>query len=251
VIRETAKRGLRELGRSGLYQRLPDSHNTVLVYHSVGGGGYDDVPPDRFRRQLEWLTATYDLVDLPAVLERGERKRVALTFDDALRSFHETVRPLLREFSVPATVFAIGAAVSDPPGIETIRGEPLMTAEQLRAAAADPLVTIGSHTMNHVSLPEIDDDAELRTEIDGGTERIEREVGVSVDRFCYPFYEWSEEARGIVSERHDYAVRGGGSTVLIDETTDPYLIPRINGAAPLSTLKFTVSDTKKHVTRLT
>jgi len=251
VIREAAKRGLRELGRTGLYQRLPDSHNTVLVYHSVGGGGYDDISPDRFRRQLEWLTATYDLVDLPAVLERGERKRVALTFDDALRSFHGTVRPLLREFSVPATVFAIGAAVSDPPGIETIRGEPLMTAEQLRAAADDPLVTVGSHTANHVALSGITDDTALREEINGGTERIEAEVGVSVDRFSYPFYEFSEEAREIVSERHGYAVRGGGSESLIDATTDPYLLPRINGAAPLSTLKFTVSDAKKHLTRLT
>ncbi|WP_331234315.1 polysaccharide deacetylase family protein [Natronorarus salvus] len=244
------KRGLRELGRTGLYQRLPDSHNTVLAYHSVGGGGYDDIPPERLGAQLEWLTATYEVVDLPAVLERGDRKRIALTFDDALRSFQENVVPLLREYDVPATVFAIGGSVTDPPGLDSIRGEPLMTAEQLRAVADDPLVTVGSHTMTHVPLSEITDEAELHEEITGGTERVESAVGVGIDRFSYPFYEWSAEAREVVAERHEYAVRGEGSHALIGEDTDPYLVPRINGAVPLSTLRFTVSDAKKHLTRL-
>ncbi len=221
----------------------------MLVYHSVGGGGYDDIPQTQFRRQLEWLTDAYEVVDLPAVREPGERKRVALTFDDALESFDETVLPLLREYSVPATVFVIGGSLGDDPTVTELRGEPLMTAERLRAVADDPLVTVGSHTTNHVPLTELDDESALRAEITGGAERIEAELGVSVDRFSYPFYDWSPAVHDVVREEHEYAVRGQGSEALITAETDPHLIPRINGAAPLSTLKFTVSDSNKHLTR--
>lgn len=75
MLRRALERGLCSLGRSGIYQRLPDTHDVVLVYHSVGGGGYDDIPPELLRAQVEWLRETYEIVDLPAVLEESDEKR--------------------------------------------------------------------------------------------------------------------------------------------------------------------------------
>lgn len=250
MMRRAVTKGLRELGRSGIYQRLPDRHNDVLVYHSIGGGGYDDISIERFRAQLEWLQDAYEIVDLPDVLDEGKNKRIALTFDDGLGSFYGNVQPLLREYSIPATVFVVGAAVRDPPGLRFMRRERLMTNDQLREIAADPLVTIGAHTMSHPRLAQLTDEDELREEINDGTECIESALGVSIDRFSYPYYDWSEGAREIVSERHEYAVRGEGTTALIGNGTDPHLIPRVNGAVPLSTLRFTVSDSRKHLARI-
>lgn len=249
ILRRVATKGLRGLGRTGLYQRLPDSHDNVLVYHSVGGGGYDDISPELFEAQLDWLQEAYEIVDLPAVLEESEEKRIALTFDDGLGSFYENALPILRERSIPATVFVIGAAIRDPPGLRFMRRERLMTTDRLRELAADPLVTIGGHTMSHPPLSRLTGE-ELREEITEGTERIEEALGVSLDRFCYPYYDHSEAAREIAAERHSIAARGEGSELLIDGETDPHLVPRLNGAVPLSTLQYTVSDTKKYLARI-
>lgn len=124
-----------------------------------------------------------------------------------------------------------------------------MTAEQLREVAADPLVTIGAHTVSHPPLSRLASD-ELREEILNGTKRVESALGVSIDRFCYPYYDWSAAAREVVGERHALAVRGEGSEEFIDEGTDPYLVPRVNGAVPLSTLQYVVSDAGKRLERL-
>lgn len=249
MLRRALERGLCGLSRSGIYQRLPDTHDVVLVHHSVGGGGYDDIPPELLRAQVEWLRETYEIVDLPAILEESDEKRVALTFDDGLGSFRENVLPILREYEVPATAFVIGAVVRDPPGLRFKRRERLMTAEQLREVAADPLVTIGGHTMSHPPLSRLAGD-ELREEILDGTERVESALGVSIDRFCYPYYDHSTAAREVVGERHALAVRGEGSEVFIDGETDPYLVPRVNGAVPLSTLRYVVSDSGRRLERL-
>lgn len=249
MLRRALERGLHGLGRSGIYQRLPDTHDVVLAYHSVGGGGYDDIPSELLRAQIEWLRENYRVVDLPVVLEESDEKRVALTFDDGLGSFRERVLPILREYEVPATAFVIGAAVRDPPGLRFKRRERLMTAEQLREVAADPLVTIGAHTMSHPPLSRLAGD-ELREEILDGTERVESALGVSIDRFCYPYYDHSAAAREVVAERHALAVRGEGDEEFIDEGTDPCLVPRVNGAVPLPTLRYAVSDAGKRLERL-
>lgn len=184
------------------------------------------------------------------MLEEGERKRMALTFDDGLGSFYENVWPLLRSRSVPATVFVIRTAVRELPGLRFMRCERLMTIERLREIAADPLITIGAHTMNYPPLLRLDDESELHEEINGGTEHAEAALGLSIDRFCYPYYNWSERAHEIVRERHALAVRGRGSDTLIEERSDPYLVPRTNGATSFSDLRYAVSDAGKRLARI-
>ncbi len=50
----------------------------------------------------------------------------------------------------------------------------------------DAGMTIGSHTINHVHLAELDDDA-ATAEITGSKETIEAELGRACDHFCCPF----------------------------------------------------------------
>jgi peptidoglycan/xylan/chitin deacetylase (PgdA/CDA1 family) len=61
-----------------------------------------------------------------------------------------------------------------------------MTWDELRQLAADPLVTIGSHTRQHYALAKLTD-AEARLEIELGTERIERELGSRPVHLSYPY----------------------------------------------------------------
>ena len=63
-----------------------------------------------FRRQLEWITKHCRLVRLSEVTEElaggpREPRAVAITFDDACRSYFETALPILRELGIPSTLF--------------------------------------------------------------------------------------------------------------------------------------------------
>ena len=69
------------------------------------------ITPAFFRRRLERLRAGgYSVLPLTEALDRLKRgdlppRSVAITFDDGTRDFAEFAAPLLREFSMPATVY--------------------------------------------------------------------------------------------------------------------------------------------------
>ncbi|MCC6984146.1 MAG: polysaccharide deacetylase family protein [Bauldia sp.] len=69
----------------------------------------------------------------------------------------------------------------------------IMTWDELRRIAADPLVTIGAHTVAHHVLAKLPL-ARARAEIEGGARRLEAMLGVAPRHFAYPY--GFEEAAG-------------------------------------------------------
>lgn len=227
--------------RTNFVHRFADHHPIVLQYHSVNGTGWDDIPAKWFRSHLEWLQSKYDIVDLPDVISPKAEKEIALTFDDGLTSFHHTVLPILREHDVPATVYLIGEAVCDPDGEYMPVESDYMTRDQLTEIVEEPLVTIGNHTRTHPRLSELDRDA-IESEIVGGKEIIEAELGINVDRFCYPFNDYNATAVDVARSHHATAVTSGGNETLITIETDPHRIPRTRGEKPPEEVRWLVPD---------
>jgi peptidoglycan/xylan/chitin deacetylase (PgdA/CDA1 family) len=69
---------------------------------------------------------------------------------------------------------------------DTIGSELCMTWDELRAFAADPLITIGAHTITHCNLAK-QDEATARTEMVESRERIAAALGREVRHFAYPY----------------------------------------------------------------
>jgi peptidoglycan/xylan/chitin deacetylase (PgdA/CDA1 family) len=101
-------------------------NDLVLVYHRVGPVAppgcevIPAVPQDVFRSQLQALGDTVDLVTLDALLapngarttrREPRRPRVAITFDDDLRSHVDVTLPILRELGAPAAFFLSGRSL--------------------------------------------------------------------------------------------------------------------------------------------
>ncbi len=106
-------------GLTALARRVRNA-GVVLCYHNVvspadappGGAPGAHMPVDRFRSQMRWLVAHYDLLQLPAFLDRlasGEpmRRTASVTFDDACTGVFEHAWPVLRELGITPTVFVI------------------------------------------------------------------------------------------------------------------------------------------------
>ena len=81
----------------------------VLAYHDVADA-------ERFRRQLDWLTANRRVVDLDEAVAVAEGKSPShgatlITFDDGHPSVLEVAAPLLAERRLPAVVFVVAGLV--------------------------------------------------------------------------------------------------------------------------------------------
>jgi peptidoglycan/xylan/chitin deacetylase (PgdA/CDA1 family) len=119
------------------------------------------------------------------VLDANGRDRLAVTFDDGDSSVFEYALPILAELGVPGTAFVVVQRVGAPG---------FLSWEQLASLAAAGW-EIGSHTMSHRRLPDLDD-ASLAAELRESRSTIEARIGVPCRSIAYPYGDWDPRVRG-------------------------------------------------------
>src|SRR6185295_3698468 len=91
--------------------------HSVLVYHSISSPfepleADADISPERFERQLQWLSRWRKVVALEETLRAPARRNlVAITFDDGYRDNLIVALPLLEKFQMPMTLFVAAGFV--------------------------------------------------------------------------------------------------------------------------------------------
>lgn len=185
-MREQLKRVL-----GGLQRPARATGATLLIYHRVGGGTTDelDTGTSAFERQLDILSG-HKVLSLDAALDRLDagdtRPSVVLTFDDGFADIYRNVWPLLRERSVPFTIYLATAYMG-----RTLRWEGStakgasglgLTWDQLAEMADSGLCTVGNHTHNHVRPEEL-----TAAELDACSAEVEARLGVRPRHFTYPW----------------------------------------------------------------
>lgn len=95
----------------------------ILCYHRVGTGGvpyYSALDPRVFEAQMALLSRVYRVVTLDQLCQElaeagsettSSRQAVAITFDDGYRDLYTYALPVLRKFSLPATVYLTASAI--------------------------------------------------------------------------------------------------------------------------------------------
>lgn len=214
---------------------------TILTYHAVDPGWIAplSIPPDRFRRHLEWLAAHRRVVPLEDLLATTgpvpARGVVALTFDDGFSSLIDHAVPVLERLGLPYTVFLVGkmhdgsgASIDwvDRPPVHPLQVLDAPQVRELRSRGA----TFGSHSHAHVDMTTLGYDAcleDLRT----SKEVLEDLLSEPVRTLAYP--------RG----RHDPAVRRAAADAgfawafglaVPPEIVGPQAVPRV-GVYPKDT----------------
>jgi len=84
--------------------------------------------------------------------------------------------------------------------------------EQISFLAADPLCTIGAHTVSHPSLPLLSDEI-IRKELLEGKKKIEDKIEKPVRHFAYPYGNWDDRVARLVMEQYSTAVLAWGGAV--------------------------------------
>ncbi len=211
----------------------------ILAYHAIADLGDDPrlaeygVPPRLFEEQLDALIGSgWRFVGLDAVLaalsgeEELPRRALLLTFDDAYADLLEVACPIMAERGLPGVVFAVAGQLGGTNEWDhRIRARPLdlLDADGLRAVEAGG-IEVGSHTVNHRPLPKVPE-AELKEEIAGSADVLER-AGLPRPRvFSYPYGEWSPSIAAACAAGYEasFTVEPG----VVTDGADLHALPRI------------------------
>ncbi len=187
----------------------------IFIYHSVAPyypseSNYKkrfSVEPDVFEKQMSYLkNHGYSVVsfdDLINYFLSGAplpEKSVILTFDDGWENQYKYAFPILKKYNYTATFFVFTNAIGR---------ERFLTWSQIKEFVAAGM-TIGDHTKSHPYLHKITDENELRKEIIGSREILERELGKKIDIFAYPFGRYNQEIVDVLKENGFRAARTDG-----------------------------------------
>ncbi|MBB6483853.1 polysaccharide deacetylase family protein [Rhizobium lusitanum] len=185
----------------------------ILAYHQIAVPPSGRAPfrsmvvhPDAFRSQMKWLKRLgiqgLSLREaMPYVMGAKTGKVAAITFDDSYLNVYENALPVLQEHGFTATNFVVanqigGGNVWDVPlGVGPAA---CMSEEQLRHWSSLGH-EIGSHTLDHVHLPHLDE-GEARRQISQSRGLLEDMLAVEVSSFCFPYGDEKPLDRKLVRE---------------------------------------------------
>jgi peptidoglycan/xylan/chitin deacetylase (PgdA/CDA1 family) len=175
----------------------------IIMYHDIlpQKEVFFDVTPEELRKDFELIKAkglTPISMDwLMAHLRTGHplpSKPILLTFDDGYGGHYDYVYPLLKEFKYPA-LFSIYTEKMDLKG-----GRTAVTWEQLQEMAADPLVTIASHSVSHPGDLRNLSDEQLEQEIILSKKILEELLARPIHYFTYPVGKFDQRVKDEVEK---------------------------------------------------
>ncbi len=157
----------------------------ILIYHFIDGEGEKrglSVSLSRFEQHLMYLLQhNFRLISLEEFVKSKQTRTllpgrcVVITFDDGDEAFYTKVYPFLLRYQLPATVFVV---------TEWIGRAGYLNWEQLRSMSRH-LVTVGSHTVSHRYLPDLELDA-VRRELVESKRVLEEKLDRLVNFLSYP-----------------------------------------------------------------
>jgi peptidoglycan/xylan/chitin deacetylase (PgdA/CDA1 family) len=186
--------------RAALLQRGGSPLTTFVTFHDVGP---DSAPG--FAAHLAFLQRIMHVASLEDFLDGRlcpDRINAVITFDDGYQGWITHALPALRRLGVPATFFVASGCVglSRPDTASFMRTrlrldeaaartEPGLSVDDVRRLV-DAGHSVGGHTVNHVDLTAIDDEACIQREIEHDKHVLEHWTGAPVRCFAYPFGAW-------------------------------------------------------------
>ncbi len=172
----------------------------VMMYHDILAEKqvFFDVTPEELEADFKLIRdnglTPISLDQLVTHLRHGTplpAKPIVLTFDDGYAGHYSHVFRLMKQYNVPAT-FAIY-----PSKVGTKKGRSSLTWAQLQEMAANPLVTIASHSVTHPKLPPLTDD-QLRSEVVDSKQQLETQLGIPIAHFIYPEGKYDDRVKKAV-----------------------------------------------------
>lgn len=143
------------------------------------------------RRGKLWWVALETVIARTVAIEvaiDGAMRRFACATPAHKREAYEAIYWWLRGLEAEAEIHAVVDDLAARYGVDMapVAAALCMDWNEIRELAADPLITIGAHTVNHVMLAKATD-AVVRSELRSGRETLEAALGAPVRHLAYPY----------------------------------------------------------------
>lgn len=198
--------------------------STIYMLHEVylvGELPIDTTCAVAFSRFMAWLDSL-DAGCIGTPQQLGQPRMILLTFDDMFASAYRYALPELRRRKPPYTVFIA-------PGL--LGQKDYITEDELRTLAADPLCTVGAHTMHHQALRFLPPE-QVRQELEESRAYLEALSDRAIVDFAFPYGSVYACSRSNIEQAERLGFTRAFSTLNRDVTeTDlekPWFLPRRN-----------------------
>lgn len=235
----------------------------VLMYHSVCKNSrvHSDylISPEKFEEDIRYLKAngytaifTADIVNFVKDGKPLPEKSVVITLDDGFYNNLSNVLPVLKKYNFKATVSVVGSYSEEfSENGDKNPAYAYLAWDDISALASSGYAEIGSHTYDLHALGsrrgckirkgESPDKykALLKDDLIHLQNALSEKCGVTPRVFAYPFGEFCDESREVLSELGFTAAYNCREKVnVIDRDTDLYSLCRINRAGHMQTAEF-------------
>lgn len=170
---------------SALKKKFPGTM-VIITYHSVKAEQIH-----KFKKQMDELLKLGRAVSTDVFpLIYDNEHHISVTFDDGFQSVLHNALPVLRDRKIPATIFVTTGSLGKKPGWINDPENPnadeiLLTEEQVQELPED-MITIGSHTVSHILLTEVDENTVLR-EITESKKKLEELLHKKITLISVPY----------------------------------------------------------------
>jgi peptidoglycan/xylan/chitin deacetylase (PgdA/CDA1 family) len=170
----------------------------VFIYHRFGDSRYEsaNISLDVLKSHFNYLKENnYKVVPLNKIIYKLKKREeipsnwVALTIDDAYKSFYTNAFPIFKEFDYPFTLFVYVEATNKRYG-------DYMSWEQLREMD-EYGATIALHSYSHPHLVDLSSQ-KIAQDTKKSIEIFQEKMGFYPLYYAYPYGEYDERVRGVV-----------------------------------------------------
>jgi peptidoglycan/xylan/chitin deacetylase (PgdA/CDA1 family) len=201
----------------------------ILSYHRV----VPVVPPDDvtgnclsmgiFERQLRWLVQRgYCCIPLEKLnpgsassTSQGLPSRaVVITFDDGYADNYEYALPLLQKYGFTATIFLVTGSIGGTNAFDTGANDtsvPMLSLSQIEEMQQAG-ITFGSHSVTHPATLTSLSDSDLKAELEGAKQEIQRLLDPAFLPFAYPHSQLDSRVEKSVQEAGYHVACAGVGT---------------------------------------
>lgn len=173
----------------------------------------------------EYRNKGYTFVSIDNLPKHG--RWVCLTFDDGYRDNYTVAYPMLERLGVPFTVYVTSGFIDNQLSMWWYPNQQLgMSSDELQLMDADPLCTIGAHTVSHPKLDTLTREQQYH-EIAESKQALEALLGHDIKHFSFPHGAHNDDTLAICRKLgFRTVVQSWGGPLRRGE--NPYPLPRIN-----------------------
>lgn len=179
---------------------------------------------------IEYKADGYSFISIDNLTKHSTlntKKWVCITFDDGYRDNYTVAYPMLKRLGVPFTVYVTSGFIDNQLSMWWYPNQQLgMSSDELQLMDADPLCTIGAHTVSHPKLDTLTREQQYH-EIAESKQTLEALLGHEIKHFSFPHGAHNDDTLAICRKLgFRTVVQSWGGPLRRGE--NPYPLPRIN-----------------------